>query len=361
MRQKANKRMGGHLIIFILLICFTFWFIFKDQDLELLFKTIKSANIFYLLIGALCMFGYHFFESINLRSILIAFGEKKLSIAKALKFTLIGFFFSSITPAATGGQPIEIYYMTKEGISGAKATMTSLILLCSFQISTISLGIICACINSSLLKGGILWIYLLGLTINGTALVFLLMCVFSNKLVHRIANFAIRKINKLKLKNIKKRTDVILKSIEKYEESSVFIKQHLGEFFKAFLRCFIQICLYYSVPFFIYKSLGLSGHSFFQLFVMQAVLYTTVSGLPLPGAVGVTETIFLKIFKGAFGVNLIGASMLLSRTVTFYLYVLISLIIVIVNAVDMKDVKGEIDKTVIEIEGKTSKKFANAT
>lgn len=350
MKLKANIKMIRNSIAFIALIIFTFWFIFKGQDMNELFNTIKSANVFYLLLGALMMLGYFLIESYNIRSMLVAFGDKKIPILKALKFTLIGFFFSSITPAATGGQPVEIYYMTKEGISGAKATMTSLVVLCSFQISTIAYGIICAILNPTLLSGGIIWVFLLGLLINGFALAFLMICIFSEKLTRKLVDFAIFIMKKMSLKNIDKRREEINKELKKYNESAVYIKSHIGAFIRAILRGFVQIGLYYSVPFCIYKSLGLNSYNYFQIFLMQAVLYNSVSGLPLPGAVGVSEAIFLKIFRPAFGAKLISASMLLSRTVTFYLYVIISLIVVIINAVKTKSVDGEIDISISKIE-----------
>ncbi len=350
MRKKIDLRMIRNLIFFILLIVITFWFIFKDQSLEDLVNNIKSTNIFYLILGALLMLGYHLTESHNIRCILHALGERKISLLKALKFTLIGFFFSSITPAATGGQPIEIYYMTKEKISGPKATMSSLIILCGFQISTITLGIICAILNPSTLKGGLIWIYLVGITINGAALFFLLVCVFSQKLTKKITDLFMLILKKLKIKNLDKKRMEIEKGLKKYNKSSEFIKTHMNEFIKAIIRGFIQIIFYYSVPYCIYKALGLNSYNLFQFFTMQAVLFTTVSALPLPGSIGISETIFLKIFENAFGKNLISASMLLSRGVTFYLYVIISLIVVVTNAIKMKNVKGEIDKKVKIIE-----------
>ena len=83
---------------------------------------------------------------------------------------------------------------------------------------------------------------------------------------------------------------------------------------------------------------------------MQAVLYTTVSGFPLPGSVGVSETVFLGIFGGVFGEKLLSGAMLLSRGITFYWYVIISLIVVVINAIRMKNVRGEIDEKIIEVE-----------
>ena len=65
-------------------------------------------------------------------------------------------------------------------------------------------------------------------------------------------------------------------------------------------------------------------------------MYATVSGIPSPGAVGVSEGAFVSIFKTIFGENIINGAMLLNRGVSFYLFVLICGIIVIVNTFKAK-------------------------
>ncbi len=349
LRKRINIKMVRNIILFLALIGITYWMIFKDQDMDELVRLIKSANQVYLIFGVLIMFIYYSMEAYNVKSILNIFNDK-ISLRSAIKFTFIGFFFSSITPAATGGQPVEVYYMTKEKISGPNATLAMLIQLCGFQISTISLGIICAIINHKILTGGLFWLFLLGLTINGFALFLMLVCIFSKRITKIIINIAVGIMKKLKLKNINDRKRDIEEGLESYNESAIFIKEHKKTFVIAILRVFVQICLYYSIPFFVYKSFGLSGFNFFQIFVMQAILYTTVSSLPLPGAIGVSETIFLKIFKPAFGTKLISGAMLLSRGITFYFYVILSLFIVVINAINTKNIKSEIDKKVIRYE-----------
>lgn len=349
-KKKTKLKMLRNILFFITLIFVTFTLIFKDQDMNLLFKTINNSNKIYLMIGALFMLGYFLTEAYNLRRLLFIFGERKIPILKALKFTLIGFFFSSVTPAATGGQPIEIYYMTKEKISAPKAALACLVILCGFQVSTISIGIISAILNPELLNGGLIWLYLLGIGINCIGMSILFICVFSKKLTMKLMNIVIRLMRLFKVKNFEKKKEAFVNALCKYNESSVYIKSHMWEFIKSILRGFLQISLYYSVPFFIYKSLGLSGENLFHLFAMQAILYATVSGLPLPGAVGISETVFIEIFKRAFGISLISASMLLSRGTTFYLYLIISLFVVTINFLKMRYVSGEIDKDVVKLE-----------
>ena len=348
-KRKAILRMLGNFALFIILIILTFWILFKDQNIGELINIVESANSIFVILGILLMFLFHLTEAYNIRNTLKWFDEK-ISLFKALKFTLIGFFFSSITPAASGGQPVEIYYMTKEKISGAKATMTLLVQLCGYQISTISLGIICAILNPTILKGGFIWLFLLGLTINGFALSIMLICVFSKRLTKKIINILIAILKFLRVKKLEEKKERLEAGLEKYNQSSIFIKQHRKEFLKAILTVFVQISFYYSVPFCVYKAFGLNSYNIFQIFTMQAVLYTTVSSLPLPGAIGISEAVFLGIFQPAFGKNLLSGAMLLSRGITFYLYVVISLVIVIINAIRMKNVTSEIEDEFNELE-----------
>ena len=349
-RKKANVKMLRNLILFVGLIIFTFWFIFKDQDLKELTNAINKADKLYIIIGAILMFCVYLMESINIRSVLISLGEKKFSIIRAFKYTAIGSFFSAITPAATGGQPVEIYYMSKDGIKPSNGTMAMLIQLCGFQISTLSLSIICGILNPSLLKDGIIWFYLLGLLINGFALVIMLLGTFSNKIARKLLNLLLKFMKRIKVNNYNIKKKKLEESLEQYSKSSKYINEHKIEFFKGILRVFIQISIYHSIPYFIYRGFGLNELNFFQLFSMQAVLYTTVSGIPLPGSIGVSESLFLKLYGSAFGKSLLNGAMLLYRFVSFYLYIIIFSIVVIINAMKTRNSESKIDIDIEEID-----------
>ena len=349
-KKKGSLKMLRNLIFFILLIAFTFWFIFKDQDINEIFKTIKSVNLVYVLMGLICMLFTYIIESYNVRSILISLGEKKLSLVKALKFTWIGFFFSAVTPAASGGQPVEIYYMSKDKISSANGTMAMLLQLCSFQISTILMSIVCAILNPSILRNGILWVYLLGLLLNGFVLTFMLVAIFSKKITKKIVNLFIKIIKVLKVKNVEIKKKKILESLNQYNESAKFIKKNKNEFIKSIVRVFVQTIFYHSIPFFTYKAFGLSGHSYLELLSIQSIFFIAVSSLPLPGAVGVSETLFLKIFGSVFGKKILSGAMVINRFVSFYFYVIVSGIVSVINGIRTKNIVSEVDKDIKEID-----------
>ena len=84
-------------IIFILLIILTFYIILKDQNTDEIFEIIGTVKLQYVLIAVICMSIYVICEAINIGRTLKALNEKT-SFFNNIKYALIGFFFSGITP-----------------------------------------------------------------------------------------------------------------------------------------------------------------------------------------------------------------------------------------------------------------------
>ena len=101
------KKFIRNFIIFIFLIAITFTFLFSKQDINKIFNIIFSVKLGYIFLGILCMVLYFVIESFNIKNILNILGTK-VNFLKMLKYSLIGYFFSGITPATSGGQPMEI-------------------------------------------------------------------------------------------------------------------------------------------------------------------------------------------------------------------------------------------------------------
>lgn len=333
--QRTFKQLFVNVLVFVLLIVATFFFVFKDLDFGEALGVYTDAKFGFVLLGIMLMLGYFAIEAWNVYSILKSFGEE-VTYRQVYKFTLVGFFFCSVTPGASGGQPLEIYYMGKEGISAAHATLALLIQICGVQISVMALGLVGLLFSLSKMETGIIWLTLVGVLINGVALGILLICIFSKKWTRRIVDFGVAVIKLFGYKKIDQKKEAIDKSLKQYASSAKYIKAHRKEFWTCIGRTFFQMCVYFVIPFCVYKALGLSGTSFIQLFFLQAVLFMATSGLPLPGAIGASEAAFLSLYGLAFGEDMLGGAMLLNRSISFYWFVLVTMVIVFVNIVQVK-------------------------
>ncbi|MBR2659571.1 flippase-like domain-containing protein [Candidatus Saccharibacteria bacterium] len=336
--QKTFKRIFIYILIFVGLIGLTFFLVFKDQDLGEALDVYSNAKFGFVTLGLVLMLGYFAIEAWNIYSILKSFGEK-ITFWQAYKFTLIGFFFCSVTPGASGGQPLEIYYMTKEKISGAHATLALLIQLCGVQISVLMLGIIGLLVSLSMMESSIIWLTIIGLIINGVALAALLIGVFSKKITKKFVDFFLYVFAFFKRDKVEEKRKSINASLEQYSDSAKYIKTHQKEFWLCIGRTFLQMVVYFFIPFCVYKALGLSGTSFLQLFFLQAVLFMATSGLPLPGAIGASEAAFLSLYGLAFGEDMLGGAVLLNRSISFYWFVIVTMVVVFVNIVRLRKIK----------------------
>ena len=105
---------------------------------------------------------------------------------------------------------------------------------------------------------------------------------------------------------------------------------------KIILTTFIQFLIYYSVAYWTYRALGLESHNIIEIITMQSVLFATVSGIPSPGSVGVSEGVFVEIFKNCYPEHMIRSATLLNRGISFYIFMAISGIVVVVNQIRKK-------------------------
>lgn len=345
--MKKTKKMIRNFIIFILLIILTFYIILKDQNISEIFDIVVSVKKEFIVVAILCMCFYITCEAINIGRTLKALNEKS-TFLKNVKYALIGFFFSSITPAASGGQPMQIYYMYKDKISVANSTLTLLINLSCMQVVTISIALFSLLFNYKYLNTALIWFFVIGVSLNLTALTLLLISIFSKRMTKGIINITIKIMKFFRIKNIEDKQIKFENELNKYQGSATYIKNNKLLILKTLATTYIQFISYYSISYFVYRSFGLSEHNIFEIITMQSILFATVSGIPSPGAVGVSEGGFLAIFRHVYSENMVNSAMLLSRGINFYLFVVISSVIVMINI--MRDKKQEPKIENIEIE-----------
>ena len=133
-QQVSQRSIKKYMVLFpvlALLVCFV---ILKGADMEAVWNAMKSAKPQWMAAGLILAAVFNIAEAINLRSVLNSFGYQ-VSFRQGMKYAYTGYFFSSITPSATGGQPVQLYVMNKDNIHVAHGTMALLTELTSFQIA----------------------------------------------------------------------------------------------------------------------------------------------------------------------------------------------------------------------------------
>ena len=236
-------------------------------------------------------------------------------------------FFSCITPSASGGQPMQIYYMKKEKISIPVSTVILMIVTITYKLVLVVIGIGIAIFGRGFLHKyleGILPVFYLGLALNIFCVTFMTILVFHPLLAKAIMVKGMKLLERLHL--VKKKDGRLKKledSMDTYRNTAAYLKNNPFVIVKVIGITFIQRMALFAVTWFVYQAFGLHGTGFWEILFLQAVISVSVDMLPLPGGMGISETLFLNIFSPVFG-GLLLPGMVLSRGLGYYGELLIS-------------------------------------
>lgn len=316
--------------IFIFFVTVTFYIIFKDNDIGEILQIIKNIDIKFIILAILCMTIFILSEGINIIRTLKLLNIK-VSIKNGIKYALVGFFFSSVTPSSSGGDPMQLYYMKKDGLGLGGSALAIFTEFASFQFVTVTAALIGIITNYSFIEssvGNIKYLLIFGVGINTAILGIILLTMFSKKLIIKLLDLLCKILDKFHYKKTEEFREKSLMQIVEYKKGSTLLIKNKKVLLKIIGTTTVQIILYHSIPYLIYLAFGLSGANYLKFLATQSVLYISVSAIPTPGTVGASEGGFLLIYKLLFPAEILSSAMLLSRGISFYLFVLISGILI---------------------------------
>ena len=297
----------------------TVYVIYKELEGQDIIGTLKNANIWWVLAAILAMAVYAVCDGINISRCLKLDGYK-ISFAQMMKYSFAGFFFSSITPSSTGGQPGQLYFMAKDKLKVSHSAFTLLCALLSFQCAAVFLGVIgviCSHGEVFKLQGRFAYVFPIGFALNLAIIAFLICVLFTRRLAGFFIGIGLWFI---KVRGIKPGERFkFLRSFACYRKAAALLKKNKIVFVKMLITSLIQIILFHSVTFFCAHAVGCTDLDWFTVLRTQSSLFISVSSLPLPGAAGVTEYGYALFYSGLIPTGLMGSVMLLSRFCSFML------------------------------------------
>lgn len=326
---------------FIVLICWlTFRLLFSGQEFSAILEDLHNADPRWLAVGLLFAFIFVAGESSIIYYMLRVLGQKT-KFLRCLKYSFIGFFFSYITPSASGGQPAQMYYMKKDGTKIGFSTLIMLLITIAYKAVLVILGLVFLVFNYSFIAdhvGKMRWLLVLGFVLN-IAFIAVLAAVFvkpvwARKAGIRIVNL-LTNIKVIKAKNNQKYIEKITRICDNYTIGADYIKNNLHTVVNVFLITTVQRLSLFAITWIVYKSYGLNGYGILPVIALQTMIGISVEMLPLPGAAGITEGCFMIMFDRIFGKGLVKPALLLSRGMSFYAVLIVGGLVTLASHIVM--------------------------
>lgn len=257
-------------------------------------------------------------------------GEQS-TLPRCISYSFIGFFFSGITPSATGGQPMQLYYMRRDGnaLSASSVVLMTVAVIYKFVLVFIGIGILL--FWRTPLRAylqGYFGLYLLGLCLNAVVVAVLLMVMFSQGIIRSCFDKLEKMMICLRLwKRTEARREKVELFLSGYRETVDFLRRHKSLIGVTIAGTFIQRCSVFVLTAVVYRGLGLSGAAMLDIVLVQAAVYIAVDMLPIPGAQGITEAMYRSVFRDIFVGNTLVVSVCITRGISFYLVMLIGFVV----------------------------------
>lgn len=318
-----------NILFLLLIIAGTFYLLLRNQEIDIIMHQIRNAKKSYLLAGVGLLGIFVCSESVIICQLLNAMSYP-IRFFRCFLLSCIGFFFSSITPGASGGQPVQIYYMTQCGVDMFVGTLSLMVVTVVYKLALLLLCAVFAIFEHkvfmySLSKVPLLFVY--GLLGNLLFLLFLVMIIFKPRLAVFLVNWLINLLSKFRFfKHPEKLREKAVDSMNKYTKGAEYIKNHIMLVPRFLIITLIQRLSYFSVAYMVYRSFGLRGTSYTEIITLQIVLSLAVDVLPLPGAAGANENVFMHLYRHVFGMAVVPA-LLICRGITYYVLLLATALI----------------------------------
>ena len=345
---KNAKKYIVYISILVVVTVLAVYFVMK-QDPKAVINVILSCDVGWLLASIGVVMIYFILEGIIL-TILARMYRRKFPFYKGLLNMFIGTFFSNITPSSSGGQFAQAYTFSKQGVKVTNAASILFMHFILYQIVMVLFSLVIfifkynqlesmtSHINVLGLDFSVISISLIGFVINTFVIVALFLLAFSEKLHQFIVTKGISFLHKIKI--IKNKEEQVIKLNTKVETFRLEFKrltQNWPVLLITSILLLLRIIVISSVPYFLAKSMGLEFSSTNEIVniidttSMTWLISSITQMVPIPGGSGGAELVFQNMFGGTFFTNAtnadISALVLLWRSVTFYLGLIIGFIV----------------------------------
>ena len=321
------KNKVKNIILVFLIMILVLYLLLKDNYNEIM-ANILSANKVYLIISVVLVIIYYLLKTLGMYLITKEY-KRDFKFKEMFKEVLITQFFNGITPFSTGGQPYQIYMLKKNGIKISNASAITIQDFIMYQLALIIIGFLAIVTNLIFnlieMNSTIYFLIVLGFAINILVGLILLFISFSKKFNDAVGKLIIKILSKTRL--IKNKQEILNKwevKLEEFNNSSMLFKNNKMLLLKCFLANFFALFIFYLIPYVIFKS----QNNTLDLNIVSSVLASAsilIIGnfVPIPGASGGIEYAFLIIFGKLVEGSIINSTLIVWRTVTYYLGIIL--------------------------------------
>ena len=261
--MKSRKSMIGNAVFFLALFGLTAYAVLKGKEISQLIRVMHSVRPVYYAAGFIFINLFVWCESYIIYRMLRVLQYQQVPKRNCIKYSYVGFFFSCITPSASGGQPAQLYYMNRDKVDVSVGAVILLIVTILYKFVLVFLGTLIFIFRHSLISEyiqGAAFFFYLGMALNVICVIVMFLLVFQQTLASRMIIGLVKGLEKIHvLRRKEERIRKLEDSMMEYHKAAAVIQEHKKLIAGMFGVTLVQRLIHFSITYLIYRGLGLSA------------------------------------------------------------------------------------------------------
>lgn len=329
-KKERNVQQWLSFLLLVLTLGVVLYIGLSGNELADLTAAIRRLTPVSILLCILSWGLYVLFDALAIYHFLII-QNHRIKLRRCLHAAIVGIYYCNITPGASGGQPMEMYCLSKHGVPVGISGSGMAVKFIFFQATLLVTGAVLWIGNATFVYqyiDGSQWFVLLGYVANFFTIGLVILMAVSQKAVRWMIEKCIVIGVKLHIcKNPEASRAKWENHCVSFLNSVQMVMKHPRDMVVQCLIALGQLMSLMIVIIVVYHALGLSGVSTIQLITLGVLLYIAASYVPLPGASGAQEGGFVSLFKFVFPDAQRFVALLIWRFTTYYLSILVGAVV----------------------------------
>lgn len=324
-----EKKISGKTIFNVSVILISLvmlgYFCLSENGLVELSKNFKNLDKGWLIMALLSQ-ALNIAIDAYMTYILVKSSVPSFKFHNALKTSMVGQFFSAVTPFATGGQPMQVYCMSKYGVEPGKGVSALTQKFVVYQSTLVAYSAAALLLKQDFFDdalSGVMWTFaVFGFLSQAFVILMLLLFSFSRRLTNAILGFAKKLLTRFHRQKLYDKLGGFERQLESFHDCNKELYKNRRLVVTAYVCTAVQLTAIFIIPYCVYRSFNLSGAPVSDMICSQAFVTMATCFIPLPGAAGASEISFLGFFSMYFTPETLKSGVLVWRIITYYLVIL---------------------------------------
>lgn len=324
-------------VLLLVLTVFLFYYILKDNFNESI-RLLISSNFFYVFL-AILMFSISFLIDNYIFKTLINRHKKDYSLKSSLELSIMTRFFNGITPFSLGGQPLQVYELSKDDvkITDGILVITEMFIIHEITITILTIAAIILKFVFNFTPSNFLWtLTIIGLIFNLSGLLITMFVSLKINSAKKIGRGIIKFLNRIHIvKDKEKSIDNFSNKCNEYAKGFKDLIKNKKLIIKCVSLNIINLTVFFSIAFFAILAIDNTIHiNVIYSIVLSILVYISATFVPIPGGSVGAEYAYVNYFALVIPDNIVVTSLILWRFISYYLPMIIGGIVF--NIIDNK-------------------------